>query len=99
MKTIFMIIIIILMTGIIIHLHETVHSIIFHNYGIDSQIKLFCKSGSFIGLACAEAEDTEDCNDSCILAHHINDIIFYNAFVIYILIWIIIFILNENLEN
>ena len=57
-----------------IYYHELAHKEIYKHYGIDSEIGINFKEL----YAYTYAKDITNCNDNCILAHDINDIVGYN---------------------
>ena len=66
-----------------VYMHEMVHKEIFESYGIESKIDLF-KEFPFYALTIPE----KNCpNDTCTLAHDINESIGYHLFAFYFLLF------------
>ena len=77
----------------LIYLHEKVHEIIYHNYGVESHIEWFSIEGYSIIAKTVADGDFSSCNDSCLLAHHLNEIVEYPLQVLYLLMGISFFII------
>jgi hypothetical protein len=80
-------------------MHEEVHKAIFASYGIDSQIYYFKEFPDFVTIATNVTQG--QCNDSCLLAHNLNEVIGYPLTVISAMIFLMLFfIINEvSLRN
>lgn len=82
--------------------HEQVHKVINSNYGIDSNIIFANKDGKWYSwtlMTRTEPITPDQCNDSCKLAHNINEAISYVLIPAVLLlgfgIWMIIKIFEE----
>lgn len=53
-------------------MHEQVHKIIYESYGIESKI-----TTNFPHLVTVPTTDASNCNETCRLAHHINEAVSY----------------------
>jgi len=60
--------------------HEEVHVAIFEAYGIDSEVDLFDTTDGWLHISATTTVTSDNaylCNDSCALAHNINEAISY----------------------
>ena len=78
-----------------INLHEDIHKIILIHYKIDSETRI-----NYIWLSGETEADYDEffekCNDSCKLAHELNEIIGYNVMPILIAIFITILLWKKK---
>jgi len=78
-------------------MHEQVHVQINNFYGIDSRVEYFSHFPHFVTIA---YNNTENCNDSCKLAHNINEAIGYPLLVFYIFLGLtFLIIITMRVEN
>lgn len=74
-----------------VHAHEIVHKQIYDSYDIGSRIEINYLTLSGATITSREIYD-ERCNDSCRLAHNINEIVGYQLlYIVWILMFIVVF--------
>ncbi len=79
--------------ALLVYMHEEVHVIIYDTYGIDSEIGI-----DFPHAYTKPIGNYSECNDSCELAHNINEAVTYPLLSFYLLIsfgFYIVIILQE----
>jgi len=89
-RYIFLIIIFLLGLAFLIYVHEETHKVINYYFtGETGELKFFCSDGAISAPICIEGYCD---NDSCNLAHSINEIVGYNLIIIYIILMLIILV-------
>lgn len=82
---------------IMAYLHEMVHVQIYNDYGVDSEIKIFDMEG--FGMVTIGYNVGDKCNDTCQLAHEINEVVGYHLMAIYFLLFVGFFFILIKLEG
>lgn len=89
----FSIVIILFGFASLVILHETVHVEIYRSYGIESHVEYFSQIPYAVTIA------QEGCpNETCILAHNLNDVIGYHLQAILVAICLLLFVIIILLE-
>jgi hypothetical protein len=104
-ELLFMFVVIVFFTfGLNIYMHESVHQLIYEDYGIKSHV-VYINFTSWNAVTYAEGNVTT-CDEMCIQAHEMNEIVTYNIegfFVMvamgFLIVICYLFKINRNLEK
>lgn len=79
------------------YMHESVHKIIYRNYGIESEIYMFRYFPDAVTIA--EADSIGQCDENCLLAHEINEVVGYHLLPMFIMLVFMLFVIAMEVSN